>query len=81
VTGKHDCWLCGVVAAGEAVRKGTVRWRSRTVATGREYQSTSRPLIENGWIAIGGELNAQYTMSYRPTGAGGGTPRVFTKLE
>jgi len=41
-----------------------------TVATGGMYQSTFRDRsIENAVDAIGGELNAQYTLSYRPTGA------------
>ena len=40
-----------------------------TVATGGMYQSTLRDKsIENAVDAIGGELNAQYTLSYRPTG-------------
>jgi VWFA-related protein len=39
-----------------------------TVATGGMYQSTFRDhSIENIVDAIGGELNAQYTLSYRPT--------------
>jgi VWFA-related protein len=41
-----------------------------TVATGGMYQSTFRDRsIENAVDAIGGELNAQYTLSYRPAGA------------
>jgi VWFA-related protein len=41
-----------------------------TVATGGMYQSTFRDRsIENAVDAIGGELNAQYTLSYRPTGS------------
>jgi hypothetical protein len=41
-----------------------------TVATGGMYQSTFRDRsIENAIDAIGGELNAQYTLSYRPTGS------------
>jgi VWFA-related protein len=41
-----------------------------TVATGGMYQSTFRDRsIENAVDAIGGELNAQYTLSYRPIGA------------
>lgn len=39
-----------------------------TVATGGMYQSTFRDKsIENAVDAIGGELNAQYTLTYRPT--------------
>jgi VWFA-related protein len=39
-----------------------------TVATGGLYQSTFRDrTIENAVDAIGGELNSQYTLSYRPT--------------
>ena len=39
-----------------------------TAATGGSYQSTFRDrTIENAVDAIGGELNAQYTLSYRPT--------------
>jgi len=39
-----------------------------TVATGGMYQSTFRNRsIENAVDAIGGELNAQYTLTYRPT--------------
>jgi VWFA-related protein len=39
-----------------------------TTATGGMYQSTFRDrTIENAVDAIGGELNAQYTLSYRPT--------------
>ena len=41
-----------------------------TVATGGMYQSTFRGRsIESAVDAIGGELNAQYTLSYRPTGS------------
>ncbi|MBZ5697178.1 MAG: VWA domain-containing protein [Acidobacteriia bacterium] len=41
-----------------------------TVATGGMYQSTFRDRsIEDVVDAIGGELNAQYTLSYRPTGS------------
>jgi VWFA-related protein len=41
-----------------------------TVATGGMYQSTFRDKsIENAVDAIGGELNAQYTLSYHPTGS------------
>src|SRR5258706_3718317 len=41
-----------------------------TVATGGMHQSTFRDKsIENAVDAIGGELNAQYTLSYRPTGS------------
>jgi VWFA-related protein len=41
-----------------------------TVATGGMYQSTFRDRsIEAAVDAIGGELNAQYTLSYRPTGS------------
>jgi len=41
-----------------------------TVATGGMYQSTFRDRsIESAVDAIGGELNAQYTLSYRPTGS------------
>ncbi len=41
-----------------------------TVATGGMYQSTFRDRsIETAVDAIGGELNAQYTLSYRPTGS------------
>ena len=41
-----------------------------TVATGGMYQSTFRDRsIENVVDAIGGELNAQYTLSYRLTGS------------
>jgi VWFA-related protein len=40
-----------------------------TVATGGMYQSTFRDKsIESAVDAIGGELNAQYTLSYHPTG-------------
>jgi len=40
-----------------------------TVATGGMYQSTFRDRsIETAVDAIGGELNAQYTLSYRPAG-------------
>jgi len=39
-----------------------------TVATGGTYQPTFRDRsIENAVDAIGGELNAQYTLTYRPT--------------
>jgi len=39
-----------------------------TVATGGLYQSTFRDrTIENAIDTIGGELNSQYTLSYRPT--------------
>jgi VWFA-related protein len=39
-----------------------------TVATGGMYQSTFRDKsIENAVDAIGGELNAQYTLTYHPT--------------
>jgi VWFA-related protein len=39
-----------------------------TVGTGGMYQSTFRDKsIENAVDAIGGELNAQYTLSYHPT--------------
>jgi VWFA-related protein len=42
-----------------------------TVATGGMYQSTFRDKsIENAVDAIGGELNAQYTLSYHPAGSG-----------
>jgi VWFA-related protein len=41
-----------------------------TVATGGMYQSTFRDRsIETAVDAIGGELNAQYMLSYRPTGS------------
>jgi len=41
-----------------------------TVATGGMYESTFRDRsIETAVDAIGGELNAQYTLSYRPTGS------------
>jgi len=41
-----------------------------TVATGGMYQSTFRDRsIEAAVDAIGGELNAQYTLSYRPAGS------------
>jgi len=41
-----------------------------TVATGGMYQSTFRDKsIESAVDAIGGELNAQYTLSYHPTGS------------
>jgi VWFA-related protein len=41
-----------------------------TVATGGMYQSTFRERsIESAVDAIGGELNTQYTLSYRPTGS------------
>jgi VWFA-related protein len=41
-----------------------------TVATGGMYQSTFRDRsIETAVDAIGGELNAQYTLSYRPAGS------------
>ena len=41
-----------------------------TAATGGLYQSTFRDRsIENAVDAIGGELHAQYTLSYRPTGS------------
>lgn len=41
-----------------------------TVATGGMYQSTFRDRsVERAVDAIGGELNAQYTLSYRPTGS------------
>jgi VWFA-related protein len=41
-----------------------------TVATGGMYESTFRGRsIEKAVDAIGGELNAQYTLSYRPTGS------------
>ena len=41
-----------------------------TVATGGMYQSTFRDRsIESAVDAIGGELNTQYTLSYRPTGS------------
>jgi VWFA-related protein len=41
-----------------------------TVATGGMYQSTFRDRsIEAAVDAFGGELNAQYTLSYRPTGS------------
>src|SRR6266853_182087 len=41
-----------------------------TVATGGMYQSTFRDKsIEKAVDEIGGELNAQYTLSYRPSGA------------
>lgn len=41
-----------------------------TAATGGMYQSTFRDRsIENAVDAIGAELNAQYTLSYRPTGS------------
>jgi VWFA-related protein len=41
-----------------------------TVGTGGMYQSTFRDKsIENAVDAIGGELNAQYTLSYHPTGS------------
>jgi VWFA-related protein len=40
-----------------------------TTATGGMYQSTLKDrTIEKAVDAIGGELNAQYTLSYRPTG-------------
>ena len=40
-----------------------------TVATGGLYQSTFRDAaIESAIDAIGGELTAQYNLSYRPTG-------------
>jgi hypothetical protein len=41
-----------------------------TVATGGMYQSTFRDRsIETAIDAIGGELNAQYTLSYHPVGS------------
>ena len=41
-----------------------------TAATGGLYQSTFRDhTIENAIDTIGGELNAQYTLTYRPTGS------------
>jgi VWFA-related protein len=58
-----------------AVRNATAVVKDRplevaTVATGGMYQSTFRDRsIENAVDAIGGELNAQYTLSYRPTGS------------
>ena len=42
-----------------------------TAATGGLYQSVFRESsIENAVDAIGGELNSQYTLSYRPTKSG-----------
>jgi hypothetical protein len=42
-----------------------------TAATGGLYQSTVRDAaIEKAIDEIGGELHAQYTLSYRPTGTG-----------
>ncbi len=42
-----------------------------TAATGGQYQSVFREsAIENVVDAIGGELNSQYTLSYRPTKSG-----------
>ncbi len=44
-----------------------------TIATGGLYQSTLRDSeIQSAVDAIGGELTAQYTLSYRPTGTGAG---------
>ena len=44
-----------------------------TIATGGLYQSTLRDTaIEPAIDAIGGELHAQYTLSYRPTDTGAG---------
>lgn len=44
-----------------------------TVATGGMYQSTFRDeSIENAVDAIGGELNAQYTLTYHPTNSDSG---------
>ncbi len=44
-----------------------------TVATGGLYQSTMRDsAIQSAIDTIGGELTAQYTLSYRPTGTGTG---------
>jgi hypothetical protein len=41
------------------------------IATGGLYQSTVRDQsIESAIDAIGGELHAQYTLTYRPTGVG-----------
>ncbi len=41
------------------------------MATGGLYQSTVRDAsIEKAIDEIGGELHAQYTLSYRPTGTG-----------
>lgn len=44
-----------------------------TIATGGLYQSTLRDSsIQSAIDTIGGELTAQYTLSYRPTGTGAG---------
>jgi hypothetical protein len=44
-----------------------------TIATGGLYQSTLRDsAIQAAIDTIGGELTAQYTLSYRPTGTGAG---------
>ena len=64
-----------LAVAGWAVQHATAVVKDRplevaTVATGGMYQSTFRDRsIETAVDAIGGELNAQYTLSYRPTGS------------
>jgi VWFA-related protein len=53
-----------------------------TVATGGMYQSTFRDRsIENAVDAIGGELNAQYMLSYRPTGSDPGYHQIKVTID
>ena len=53
-----------------------------TVATGGMYQSTLRDKsIEAGIDHIGGELHAQYMLSYRPTNNEGGYHEIQVTVD